>query len=272
MQRAASQHPSEPRLAEHSARPRSQARARAYPRLLEAGLLATATAVASCGGHVDSVSLTGGAPLPFGSGGASPALGGAAGAGGSTTTGGTATTGGMDPTGGAASAGGTVATGGMVATAATGAVGGLPAPYAGVVEVFIQQTTDCVDAGEPIHLELVGAEDGTVKITGMRARTGPDEMSECPYFSQEGSCIIPEPIEAIFEGSNGSHVQDLFDDLPRTTCLNSENVRCEMPCNAVTINVDGTDYGSTFCCGGFEDPAYAEQATAAVDELMRMIE
>ena len=249
--------PTEPPLAQHAARPRLQARARAYPRLLEVGLLATAAAVASCGGNVDGISSTGGVPpFPFGSGGASPALGGAAGAGGTV------------PTGGSGPAGGTVATGGME-TGAIGPMGDIAAPY--IDSAVIEQGTDCVGVGAPLRIELTTADDGSVRVTGTRASV-PPLPSDCPYFSEDGQCIVPVPIDATLEAGDGWRAQELFAYLPYATCDNTEEYACEMPCNEFTISVDGEYHGSTFCCGHSSNPEYTAQATAAIDELMEMLE
>ena len=272
-----------PRLEHCAPRPRNQARDRRYPRLVEAGIFAAATA--ACGGdvvgdqaeHDPDPMIAGGIAEPYGTGG--EAAGGAGPVAGTPTvisgaTGGEVIgTGGGDIDGGAAMpfTGGAGASGGTTAIG-MGGTAGVASSWDGWMSVRLEQSTDCVSAGQPLAVEVhVGQAAASLAIFGTRTVVAPEGTEAClPNFVTQ-DCVVAEEFGVSLSGDDAQRVMDSFSYLPDTTCVN-DGVECEMPCNAPSVEIDGIDRGSTFCCGTFDDPEFARRAQAAIDSLMALVD
>lgn len=258
----------DPHLAHGSAHPRVSAASRRYPRLLAAGLLAL-TAVA-CGGEVDS---TGGSE-PDTTGGESPLSLPPPGTGGASTAGGTGGigAGAFSSLGGFTSSGGTPATGGTAPSGGAGAGGAAPA-WDGWTQVRLRQTTECVGLDQPLDLTLVVAETGTeVFVEGTRSAAAPLDTPDCLMSYLSSVCVVPEEVQVVITGVGAMELLSGLSYLPHALCFNDAAVACEMPCDAVSVTIDGAEYGSTSCCGTFDDPTFAVRTVEVVARLMTLID
>lgn len=248
--------PAEHHLAHCPPRPREAATTR-YPRLLEVGLVALAAG--ACGGQTGGDSA-----LPFATGGLAPA------GAGSNESGGGGTGGGVDP-GGTGGMGGTGGTGSGGLTSGGG--GGGEAPWDGWLSARVQQATECVGVGQPLDVELLVDQSATsILVRGTRTVAAPPDATGCLMSYLSSACVLPEEFAVNLANTAASEILAGFSSLPRATCTNTEGVECEMPCDAVILTVDGMSYGSSFCCGRWDDPGFAERATEVSARLMQLVD
>ena len=170
-------------------------------------------------------------------------------------------------TGGSSGLGGAAPLGGG-GTAGGGAV----APWDGWMSVHVGQSTECVSAGQPLSVEVhVGQAAESVVVIGTRTVPAAEGSEGCLPNYVDQTCVVAEEFGVSLSGAEADMVMESFSYLPDAICIN-DGTLCEMPCNAPTLEVDGIDRGSTFCCGSVDDPEYSQRVQAAADQLMDLVD